>query len=313
MLRTRRQRGNLSGLLSQFAVSTPYSRHITWLFIQRTICALDHNILYTPLRAAHNVAFMESCSYDMAGHSQFKNIMHRKGAQDKKRASLFAKLGRELTVAARSTGPDPDGNPRLRAAIAAARAANMPKDNLARAIKRGSGSDAAANYEEIRYEGYSKGGVAIIVETLTENRNRTASEVRSAFSRHGGTMAEAGAVTFVFEHVGEVRYAADAADNEAMFEAALDAGANDVQSDASGHEITCSTEEFHTVAGTLEDKFGQPQSAKFVWRPVTTTVVDEDAAESLFRLFDALDDNDDVQTISANYEIADDVLERLTA
>ena len=175
----------------------------------------------------------------MAGHSQFKNIMYRKGAQDKKRASLFAKLGRELTVAARSAGPDPDGNPRLRAAIATARAANMPKDNLTRAIKRGSGNDADANYEEIRYEGYGKGGVAIIVETLTENRNRTASEIRSAFSRHGGTMAETGAVAFMFEHVGEVRYAIDATGAEAMFEAALDAGADDVQSDESGHTVTC--------------------------------------------------------------------------
>ena len=164
----------------------------------------------------------------MAGHSQFKNIMYRKGAQDKKRASLFAKLGRELTVAARSAGPDPDGNPRLRAAIATARAANMPKDNMTRAIKRGSGNDADANYEEIRYEGYGKGGVAIIVETLTENRNRAASEIRSAFSRHGGSMAETGAVSFMFEHAGEIRYAIEATGAEAMFEAALEAGADDV-------------------------------------------------------------------------------------
>ena len=246
----------------------------------------------------------------MAGHSQFKNIMYRKGAQDKKRASLFAKLGRELTVAARSAGPD--GNPRLRAAIATARAANMPKDNLTRAIKRGSGNDADANYEEIRYEGYGKGGVAIIVETLTENRNRTASEIRSAFSRHGGTMAETGAVTFMFEHVGEIQYVIEAASVEAMFEAALDAGADDVQSDESSHIVTCATNELHEVAGMLEAKIGEPQSAKLAWRPVTTTAVDQDAAESLFQLFELLDDNDDVQAISANYDIADDVLERLT-
>ena len=249
----------------------------------------------------------------MAGHSQFKNIMHRKGAQDKKRASLFAKLGRELTVAARSAGSDSDGNPRLRAAIAAARAANMPKDNLTRAINRGAGSDADANFEEIRYEGYGKAGVAIIVETLTDNRNRTASEIRAAFSRHGGTLAESGAVTFLFEHVGEVRYAADAADNEAMFEAALDAGADDVQSDDTGHEVTCSPDDLHAVAGRLGDRFGEPQSAIQIWRPLTTITVDEDAAEGLIKLCDALDDNDDVQSISANYEIADDVLERLTA
>jgi YebC/PmpR family DNA-binding regulatory protein len=248
----------------------------------------------------------------MAGHSQFKNIMYRKGAQDKKRASLFAKLGRELTVAARSAGPDPDGNPRLRAAIATARAANMPKDNLTRAIKRGSGNDADANYEEIRYEGYAKGGVAVIVETLTENRNRTASEIRSAFSRHGGTMAETGAVTFMFEHVGEIQYSIEAASVEAMFEAALDAGADDVQSDKSSHIVTCATNELHEVAGMLEAKFGEPQTAKLAWRPVTTTAVDQDAAESLFQLFELLDDNDDVQAISANYDIADDVLERLT-
>ncbi|MDP6058456.1 MAG: YebC/PmpR family DNA-binding transcriptional regulator [Pirellulaceae bacterium] len=249
----------------------------------------------------------------MAGHSQFKNIMHRKGAQDKKRASLFSKLGRELTVAARSAGLDPDGNPRLRAAIAAARAANMPKDNVARAISRGAGDDADTSYEEIRYEGYGKAGVAIIVETLTDNRNRTASEIRAAFSRHGGTLAEAGAVTFMFEHVGEVRFAVDAADGEAMFEAALDAGADDVQSNDDGHEVVCSSGDLHAISGQLGERFGEPQSAKLVWRPLTTITVDEDAADSLLKLCETLDDNDDVQTISANYEIADDVLERLTA
>jgi YebC/PmpR family DNA-binding regulatory protein len=248
----------------------------------------------------------------MAGHSQFKNIMYRKGAQDKKRASLFAKLGRELTVAARSAGPDPDGNPRLRAAITTARAANMPKDNLTRAIKRGSGNDTDIHYEEIRYEGYGKGGVAIIVETLTENRNRTASEIRSAFSRHGGAMAETGAVTFMFERVGEIQYSLEKASIEVMFEAALDAGADDVESDENSHILTCATNELHEVTVKLEEKIGEPQSAKLAWRPVTTTAVDRDAAESLFLLFELLDDNDDVQAVAANYDIADDDLERLT-
>ena len=291
----------------------PHSCHIDWLVIDPTFYVSCHNILYTRLRAAHNLASMGSCSHSMAGHSQFKNIMYRKGAQDKKRASLFAKLGRELTVAARSAGSDPGGNPRLRAAIAAARAANMPKDNLTRAINRGAGGGADTNYEEIRYEGYGKAGIAIIVETLTDNQNRTASEIRTAFSRHGGTLAETGAVTFMFEHIGEIRYAADATDNEAMFEAALEAGADDVRSDDSGHQVICSPDELHAVAGKLEDHFGEPQSAKLVWRPLTTIIVDEDAAEGLIKLFETLDENDDVQAVSANYEIADDVLERLTA
>lgn len=249
----------------------------------------------------------------MAGHSQFKNIMHRKGAQDKKRASLFAKLGRELTVAARSAGPDPDGNPRLRAALAAARAANMPKENLTRAVKRGSGEDASSDYQEIRYEGYGRGGVAIIIETLTENRNRTASEIRAAFSRHGGTMAEVGSVTFMFEQVGEVRYTVEAASNDTMFEAALEFGAVDVQSNEGGHEVICAPNELHVVAGKLEQKFGNPLSSRLLWRPLSLTEVIGDDAERVLGLLDALEDNADVQTISANYEIADDVLERHTA
>ena len=313
MLRTSGQPPVARDLRSQHVGSTPYSRHIAWLVIQPTFYAPCNNILYTRLQAAHNLALMGSCTHSMAGHSQFKNIMYRKGAQDKKRASLFAKLGRELTVAARSAGADPDANPRLRAAIATARAANMPKDNLTRAISRGAGGDADASYEEIRYEGYGKAGVAIIVETLTDNRNRTASEIRAAFSRHGGTLAETGAVTFMFEHVGEIRYMADAADNDAMFEAALDAGAEDVRSDEGGHEVTCSPNELHAVAGKLGDHFGDPESAKLTWRPLTTVTVDEDAAEGLLKLIDVLDDSDDVQAVSANFEIADDVLERLTA
>ena len=234
----------------------------------------------------------------MAGHSQFKNIMYRKGAQDKKRASLFAKLGRELSVAAKLGGPDADSNPRLRAAIAAAKQANMPKDNVERAIKKGAGGGEGEEYEDIRYEGYGPGGVAVIVEALTDNRNRTASEVRAAFSKHGGNLAETGAVSFMFERVGEIVYPADAADAE---------------SDASGHTVTCEPDDLHAVAAELERRFGDAESAKLVWRPQNTVPVDEDAAGTLFKLLDVLDDNDDVQNVSANFEIDDEVISRLTA
>jgi YebC/PmpR family DNA-binding regulatory protein len=249
----------------------------------------------------------------MAGHSQFKNIMYRKGAQDKKRASLFAKLGRELTVAAKLGGADVDANPRLRAAIAAAKSANMPKDNVERAIKKGAGGGEGEDYEDIRYEGYGPGGVAMIVEALTDNRNRTASEVRSAFSKHGGNLAETGAVSFMFDRVGEIAYPAATTDAETMFEAALEAGASDVASDESGHIITCESQDLHTVAGALEQTFGEAEWAKLTWRPQNTVPVDEGAAGTLLKLLDVLDDNDDVQTVSANFEIDDDVMSRLTA
>lgn len=249
----------------------------------------------------------------MAGHSQFKNIMYRKGAQDKKRAGLFAKLGRELTVAAKMGGPDPDANPRLRTAIVAARGANMPKDNVERAIKKGVGAGEGEDYEDIRYEGYAPGGIAVIVEALTDNRNRTASEVRAAFNKHGGNLAETGAVSFMFDHVGEIRFAAAAADAEAMFEAALEAGASDVESDDSGHAVSCEPDGLHAVAGALEARFGEPESAKLVWRPQNTIPVDEAAAATLLKLLDVLDDSDDVQTVSANFEIDDEILSRLTA
>ena len=249
----------------------------------------------------------------MAGHSQFKNIMYRKGAQDKKRAKVFGKLGRELQVAAKEGGADPNANPRLRAAMAAARAANMPKDNIERAIKKGSGGGDMGNYEEIRYEGFGPGGVALIVEVLTDNRNRTASEIRTAFSKNGGNLAETGAVSFMFDRVGEIRYPAEAATDEAMFEAALEAGADDVASSSDGHEIVCAADALHAVAGALTERFGDPVSAKLVWRPQSSVPVDEGAAQTLFNLFNALDDNDDVQAVSANYEIAEETLERLTA
>jgi YebC/PmpR family DNA-binding regulatory protein len=249
----------------------------------------------------------------MAGHSQFKNIMYRKGAQDKKRAKVFGKLGRELQVAAKEGGGDPSANPRLRAAIAAARVANMPKDNIERAIKKGAGESDGSTYEEIRYEGFGPGGVALIVEVLTDNRNRTASEVRTAFSKNGGNMAETGAVSFMFDRIGEIRYPSSAASDDAMFEAALDAGAADVLASAEGHEIACAPADLHAVAGVLTERFGDPNSAKLVWRPQSTVSVGEGEAQTLFSLLEALDDNDDVQAVSANYEIAEETMERLTA
>ncbi len=249
----------------------------------------------------------------MAGHSQFKNIMYRKGAQDKKRAGLFAKLGRELTVAARLGGGDPDSNHRLRAAIVAAKAGNMPKDNVERAIKKGAGGGEGDDYEDIRYEGYGPGGVAVIIETLTDNRNRTASEVRTAFSKHGGNLAETGAVSFMFDRVGEIAFPAEAADGEVMFEAALEAGASDVDSSDGGHVITCEPDDLHAVASELEKQFGEPEAVKLAWRPQNTVPVDEGAAGTLLKLLDVLDDNDDVQVVSANFEIDDDVILRLTA
>ncbi|TVR96715.1 MAG: YebC/PmpR family DNA-binding transcriptional regulator [Rhodospirillales bacterium] len=249
----------------------------------------------------------------MAGHSQFKNIMYRKGAQDAKRGKMFTKLIRELTVAARSGLADPEFNPRLRTAIAAAKAANMPKDTMERAIRRGSGDDGGESYEEVRYEGYGPGGVAVIVEALTDNRNRTASEVRAAFGKHGGSLGESGSVAFMFERVGLIHYPALVADAEAMFEAALEAGADDVASGDSGHEVRCAPDSLSQVRDALEARFGPADVARLDWKPSITTSIDEAQAETLFKLLDALDDSDDVQRVMANYEIAEDVLERLSA
>jgi len=246
----------------------------------------------------------------MAGHSQFKNIMYRKGAQDKKRAKLFSKLIREVTVAAKA-GVDPDANPRLRAAISAARAANMPKDNIERVLKKASGGDDT-NYEEMRYEGYGPGGVAIIVEALTDNRNRTASEVRAAFSKQGGTLGETNSVSFMFDRVGMISFPADVASADDMFEAAVEAGADNVESNDDGHVITCAPDDFSAVRDALADRFGDPREAQLSWKPQSTIAVDEDAADTLLKLLDVLDDNDDVQQVSANFEIADEVIERLT-
>src|SRR5215472_10842627 len=225
----------------------------------------------------------------MAGHSQFKNIMYRKGRQDKAKSQLFGKLAREITVAAKLGTPDPAMNPRLRAAIIAARAENMPKDNIERAIKKAAGGDTE-NYEEIRYEGYGPGGVALIVEVLTDNRNRTAGEVRATFTKSGGNLAETGAVSFMFAHVGLIEYDASVASDDAVLEAAIEAGADDAVSGENGHEIYASAESYRDVAKALEQKFGEPRKAALVWKPQNTVAVDDEHGEKVLRLIEQLND-----------------------
>ena len=247
----------------------------------------------------------------MAGHSKYKNIMYRKGAQDKKRSSLFSKLSREITVAAKMGLPDPDANARLRAAINAAKAQSVPKDNIQRAIDKASGGEGD-NYEEMRYEGYGPGGVSLIVEALTDNRNRTATNVRTAFAKNGGNMGTSGSVSHGFDRLGLISYAAKVGDADTIFEAALDAGADDVESSDDGHEIWTSVENLHEVAKALEAKLGDPDGVKLAWKPtIMSEVVDEATAATLFKLIDTLDDDDDVQTVWGNYDIPDDVLEKL--
>ncbi|WP_029014665.1 YebC/PmpR family DNA-binding transcriptional regulator [Niveispirillum irakense] len=249
----------------------------------------------------------------MAGHSQFKNIMHRKGAQDAKRSKIFNKLAREITVAAKSGLPDPAMNPRLRAAIQAARSQNLPKDRIDRAIKQGiPGGADDTNYDEVRYEGYGPGGVALIVEALTDNRNRTASEVRSAFTKHGGSLGETNSVSFMFNRIGQITYPAATADADTMLEAAIEAGAEDVQSDESGHAVTTGTDTLGEVRDVLEAKFGAPESAKLTWTPMNLVpVAAEDTAQTLLKLLDVLEDNDDVQTVLGNFDIPAEILEKL--
>ncbi|ARU14861.1 YebC/PmpR family DNA-binding transcriptional regulator [Croceicoccus marinus] len=248
----------------------------------------------------------------MAGHSKFKNIMHRKGAQDKKRSAMFSKLSREITVAAKMGTPDPDMNPRLRLAVNNAKAQSMPKDNIQRAIDKASANEGD-DYEEIRYEGYGPGGVALIVEALTDNRNRTATNVRTAFSKNGGNLGTAGAVSHGFERLGLIEYPADAGDEEKVLEAAIEAGADDVESSEDGHVIWTQMEALHEVAGNLEKTLGEAENVKLAWKPNITVEVDEDTAGTLFKLVDALDDDDDVQTVWGNYEVPDEVMEKLGA
>ena len=246
----------------------------------------------------------------MAGHSQFKNIMHKKGRQDAIRSKLFSKLAREITVAAKLGLPDPTMNARLRAAVIAARAENMPKDNIERAIKKASGGEGE-NYDEVRYEGYAPGGVAVIVEALTDNRNRTAGEVRSNFSKAGGSLAETGAVSFLFDRVGLIVYGRKVASDDAMLEAAIDAGADDVLSNDETHEIVTSMETLRDAQKALEAKFGEPQKAAIVWRPQNTIAVDDEAGERVLKLVDALEENDDVQNVYANFEVSDTLIAKL--
>ncbi|CAK0749301.1 putative transcriptional regulator YebC [Azospirillaceae bacterium] len=247
----------------------------------------------------------------MAGHSQFKNIMHRKGAQDAKRAKIFNKLAREITVAAKAGLPDPAANPRLRAAIQAARVQNMARDRIERAIRSGSPGGDASSYEEVRYEGYGPGGVALIVEALTDNRNRTAAEIRSAFTKYGGSLGETNSVSFMFSRMGLVLYPAAAASADAMFEAALEAGADNVESSETEHEVTTAIERFSVVRDALEARFGVAETARLTWRPLNTTAVDEDVAVSLLKLLDVLEDNDDVQTVEGNFDISEALMEKL--
>ena len=246
----------------------------------------------------------------MAGHSQFKNIMHRKGRADKERSKLFSKLSREITVSAKLGMPDPDHNPRLRAAIIAARAESMPKDNIQRAIAKATGGDAE-NIEEVRYEGYGPGGTALIVEAMTDNRNRTGSDIRAAFSKFGGSLGEPNSVAFMFDRVGVITYPRDKGSEDAMLELAIEAGADECVSSDDGHEFIASLENFGAVRDALEAKLGEPASAKIEWRPQTMTRVPDAAGETLVKLLDVLDEHDDVQNVYGNYELSDALMEKL--
>lgn len=246
----------------------------------------------------------------MAGHSQFKNIMHRKGRQDAQKSKLFGKLAREITVAAKLGTPDPNMNPRLRAAIIAARQENMPKDNIERAVKKALGSDGE-NYDEIRYEGYGPGGVAVIVEALTDNRNRAASDIRSFFTKSGGNLGETGSVSFMFDRTGIIEYDRAVASDDAVLDAAIEAGADDVVSGEGGHEIYASTEGYRDVAKALEAKFGEPRKAALIWKPQNTVAVDDETGEKLLKLMDLLNEHDDVQNVYANFEVSDALMAKM--
>ncbi|QQN75065.1 MULTISPECIES: YebC/PmpR family DNA-binding transcriptional regulator [Croceicoccus] len=248
----------------------------------------------------------------MAGHSKFKNIMHRKGAQDKKRSAMFSKLSREITVAAKMGMPDPDMNPRLRLAVNAAKSQSMPKDNIQRAIDKASANEGD-DYEEIRYEGYGPQGVAIIVEALTDNRNRTATNVRTAFSKNGGNLGASGSVSHGFERLGLIVYPASVGGEDKVLEAAMEAGAEDIQSGKDEHEIWTAADDLHEVASALEKTLGEAETVKLAWKPNITVDMEEAPAQTLFKLIDALDDDDDVQTVWGNYEVSDEIMEKLGA
>ena len=246
----------------------------------------------------------------MAGHSKWANIQHRKGRQDKVRAKLFSKLSKEITVAAKMGDPDPEKNPRLRLAVKEAKSQSMPKDNIERAINKASGGDGE-DYEEIRYEGYGPNGVAVIAEAMTDNRNRTASTVRSTFTKNGGNLGETGSVGFMFDRKGEVTYPADAGDADTVMMAAIEAGAEDVESSEDGHVIWCADTDLNDVATALEGDLGESESTKLVWKPTTTTEMDLENMQKLMRLIEALEDDDDIQRVTTNFEASDDVMEQL--
>ena len=247
----------------------------------------------------------------MAGHSKFKNIMYRKGAQDAKRAKLFSKMAREITVAAKSGIPEAEKNPRLRNAIISARAENMPKDRIEKAIQKATGENEETNYEEIRYEGYGPGSVAVIIDVLTDNRNRTASEIRSAFSKSGGSLGETGSLSFVFTRKGVIKFKLDACDENIFFDYAADAGAEDINSEEDVHIAICKSEDFGFVRDSLSNKIGDPSSAKLEWVPQNYQQVDEENAEKIIKFIDILEDNDDVQNVYTNFEISDEIMEKI--
>ena len=246
----------------------------------------------------------------MAGHSKWANIQHRKGRQDAVRSKMFSKFSKEITVAAKMGDPDPEKNPRLRLAVKEAKANSMPKDNIDRAIKKATGGDAES-YDEIRYEGYGPNGVAIIVEAMTDNRNRTASNVRSTFTKRGGNLGETGAVSFMFDRKGQIVYGAEAGSADELMMAAIEAGAEDVESGDDGHVVWCADTDLNDVSAALEAALGESETAKLVWRPQTTTELDLEAARSLMGLIEALEDDDDVQSVTANFEISDEVMAQL--
>ncbi len=249
----------------------------------------------------------------MAGHSQFKNIMHKKGAKDAKKAKILTKVAREIISACKAGMPDPAANPRLRSAIQWAREENMTRDRIEAAIKRGSGSVDTDNFEPVRYEGYGPGGTALIIQALTDNRHRTASDIRSAFTKFGGNLGETGSVAFLFDHAGIIIYPATAASEDAMFDAALDAGANDCAFDGSRHTIACAHEHFIATRDALEKAFGAAESAKIGWQPKNTVAVNEDQARQILKLVDALEDFDDVQEVFSNFEIPEALMTALAS
>lgn len=249
----------------------------------------------------------------MAGHSQFKNIMHKKGRADAKRAKIFTKVGREIQVAAKMGGGEPNFNPRLRLAIQAARAVDMPNDRIKKAIEAGTGAGDTTDYFEMRYEGYAPGGVAIIVEALTDNKNRTAGDVRASFTKHGGNLGETGSVGFMFDHVGQILYPAKVASADAMFEAAVEAGADNVESDGDYHEVITSTNDLAQVRDALEAKFSEAEKSGFVFKPNVMAPIDAETAAAVFKLIEALEDNDDVQNVTTNFEVSDEDMQKLAA